>query len=533
MPDPMSGGSRLPRSAPIDEGIAPGLLVDFFRGLRRRGLSLDSLMIARHGRVVAEKWWWPHSPDQVHTLHSATKSITGTAAGFALAEGLLRLDDLVVDFFPNELPRQVSPDLAAMRVRDLLTMRTGHASGISGATWRGIPTSWIREFLAEPVTEPPGTRFVYSSATSHVLGAAVAVAAGQDMLAYLTPRLFEPLRISDVIWDRDPEGYRTGGNGLSLRTEDFLSYGQLHLQDGRWNGRQVLPDGWVRQATHRHVPEAVAGVWDGRRFVGGPGDSSPGPAEGYGYHLWLGADGSYNAGGIFGQYCIVAPELDLVLGMTGSIGEWKHRDVPELVSSELLARVDEPREDWRSAEVLEDWERELRVGVHPPGEPVQARQVPAGSCWRYRTEPNELSVRRLEFDFTADHVDFVQTDDSGTHRVRCGLSGWSRTSSSIPSGRLHHSYQADDMPLSTRAWWRGPTELILTWHFVGTPFTDTVECLFGDDGRLDLRRRVNVNTGSTELPPLSGRSARPAPSAAPHPAARSDEVRTGGQASSS
>ncbi|MCU1615936.1 MAG: Beta-lactamase class [Frankiales bacterium] len=505
MPDPIGRRSRLPRSTPMQEGLAPGLLVDFLRGFRRRGLSLDSLMIARHGRVVVEKWWWPHSPEQVHTLHSATKSITGTAAGFALAEGLLRLDDRVVDFFPDQLPRHVSPYLTAMRVRDLLTMRTGHASGISGATWRTIPTSWIREFLDEPVAERPGKRFVYSSATSHVLGAAVAVAAGQDLLAYLTPRLFGPLGISDVIWDRDPEGYRTGGNGLSLRTEDFLAYGQLHLQDGRWNGRQVLPQGWVRQATHRHVVQAAAGVWDGQRFVGGGADDSPGPTEGYGYHLWLGADGSYNAGGIFGQYCIVVPHLDLVLAMTGSIGEWKHRDVPDLVSIELLGRLDQARADWRSAEALERWQGELDAGAEPPQDPPQARQVPPGRCWRYRLEPNELSIRELRFEFAANHVTFVQTDDVGTHRVRCGLSAWSRTSTSIPSGRLHHFYQADDMPLSTRAWWHGPEELILTWHFVGTPFIDTVECLFGEDGSLELRRRVNVNTGSTELPSLFGR----------------------------
>lgn len=160
--------------------------------LAARGMRLHSLLVHRHGRTILDLWQWPHEPGLKHKIHSVTKSFTGAAVGFAEDEGLLRLDDPVVYYLGDKLPAEPGENLSRMRIRDLLTMQTGHRRGLSGATTRLRRSGWVDEFLEEPVIEPPGRVFLYSSTTSHVLSAIVQKASGQPVDEYLRPRLFDP-----------------------------------------------------------------------------------------------------------------------------------------------------------------------------------------------------------------------------------------------------------------------------------------------------------------------------------------------------
>src|SRR3546814_6469727 len=132
-------------------------------------------------------WRWPYSPDRLRMTHSRTKGFTPCAIGLRIDEGRLALSDRVANFFPEA---EIDPDTrqARMTVEDLLTMRSGHASEVSGSIWRGIATSWVREFLRIPVVYEPGTRHVYSSAASYMLSAIVTWITGDTIAAYLTPR---------------------------------------------------------------------------------------------------------------------------------------------------------------------------------------------------------------------------------------------------------------------------------------------------------------------------------------------------------
>ena len=187
--------------------------------------------------------------------HSLTKSFTATAIGLAVAEGRFALDDTVVSFFPEITAP--GPHLAAMTIRHLLTMSTGHATGIGGDVWRQIRTSWTDAFFKAPVPEPPGARMVYSSASSYMLSAILQRTTGERLHAYLATRLLEPLGIEGESWDVCPNGINPGGNGLSCRTEDMLKLAVLHLQRGRWDGRQILPEAWVSEALRPHLPAPV------------------------------------------------------------------------------------------------------------------------------------------------------------------------------------------------------------------------------------------------------------------------------------
>jgi CubicO group peptidase (beta-lactamase class C family) len=193
----------------------------------------------RHGKVIAEGWWDPYKPDLRHTLYSTSKSFTSTAVGFAVSEELLSVDDKVISYFPDQLPDSVSPFLADMTVKDLLTMSAGQSPDPTGVI-RSSGPEWVKSFLACPVNNEPGTTFLYNSMATYMLSAIVQKVTGEMVLDYLRPRLFEPLGIEGMNWEISPEGYNTGGWGLLLKTEDMAKFGQLYLQKGMWNDKQVI-----------------------------------------------------------------------------------------------------------------------------------------------------------------------------------------------------------------------------------------------------------------------------------------------------
>jgi CubicO group peptidase (beta-lactamase class C family) len=259
---------------------------------------MHSFMLVRHGHVVAEGWWQPESADKPRVLHSLSKSFTSTAVGFAVAEGKLSLDDPVLKFFPEDAPPEPSNNLKAMRVRDLLMMSTGHQDEPKFTP----DTPWVKSFLAHPVPHKPGTHFQYNTPATHLCAAIVQKVTGQTVLEYLKPRLFDPLGIDNPEWGVSPQGVTVGGWGLHIRTEDIAKFGQLYLQKGKWNGKQLIPESWIEQATARQTSTGSdpSRDWD----------------QGYGFQFWRCRHGAYRGDGAFGQFCIVLPEQDAVIAIT-------------------------------------------------------------------------------------------------------------------------------------------------------------------------------------------------------------------------
>jgi len=488
---------HLERCHPDDTGVDAEALTAFFDGIVARGYTLDSVMVAKAGRVLLEKWWWPAAPQTPHTLHSATKSLVGSAVGLAVAEGALTLQDKVVDLFPDALPTRVGDNLSRMTILDLLTMRSGNASGLSGATYRKSTGSLVRAFLAEPVPHEPGSVFTYSSASSHLLSVAVQRATGQRVADYLAPRLFEPLGIRSAQWDRDPEGISTGGNGLRMTTEDLLAFGMLHLADGLWHGRRVLPVGWVAEASRMHVSSADPGSWDGKRLVK-PAASAEDRESGYGYQFWVAGDGSYSAQGVFGQVCLVHPAGDFVVAVTSSFSDQEHPGLVEALRTGLVPILagDSP------AGVRHDLDQWQHDAVDPPDDLPGAE--PAGDVLgRYLPADDTQGVRWVEVTTDQEGVLVTAEDSRGVHSIRAAWRGWHPGRTGMYGDDLHHSYRFDDEPVLAHARWADPHTLDLRWLFPETPFRDTVELRFsGDD--LVLDRRTNANSGPTRLPSLHG-----------------------------
>lgn len=299
-----SGGSTsaqpLPRSTPEAQGVSSTAIRAFIETADREVDSMHSFMLLRHGQVVTEAWWEPESPDKPHVLWSLSKSFASTAVGMAVAEGKLSVDDVVSDFFPDAIPEKASANLRAMRVRDLLTMATGHQDEPSLRE----SDDWIKTFMNHPVPHKPGTHFRYNTPATFMQSAIVQKVTGQNLVEYLRPRLFEPLGIDPPRWDNNPQGIAIGGYGLYLRTEEIAKFGQLYLQRGRWQGRQLIPEAWVELATTKQVSNGSnpTSDWD----------------QGYGFQFWRCRHNAFRGDGKDGQFCVVLPEEDAVVVMTAN-----------------------------------------------------------------------------------------------------------------------------------------------------------------------------------------------------------------------
>lgn len=312
----VSLGADLPRSGPEAQGISSAAIQSFIESADKDIDSFHSFMLLRHGHVVAEGWWSPYNPDSPHALYSLSKSFTSTAVGLAIADGKLRLDDEVLKFFPEDAPRDPSANLKAMRVSDLLRMSTGQQAEPP----RTATQPWTKTFLAQPVPFKPGTHFLYNTSATYMLSAIVQKATGQTVLDYLKPKLFDPLGIEHPTWETSPQGISAGGYGLSIRTRDIASLGQLYLQKGKWQGKQLVPEAWVEAATARQTSNGSnpKSDWD----------------QGYGYQFWRSRNGAYRGDGAFGQYCIVLPEQDAVIAITSGVKDMQA--VLNLVWDKLL-----------------------------------------------------------------------------------------------------------------------------------------------------------------------------------------------------
>ena len=296
----------LQRSTPAAEGVDPAAVARFIDSLLAvPKTELHHVMVVRHGKVIAEAHPAPYRAEDAHTLYSCSKTFTSMAVGIAISENRLRLTDRVLSFFPEKAPAEISDNLAAMTVRDLIIMAAG-----SKPDWvmRNFESDWIKTWLNIPCTEKPGTLFQYDSMCSFMLSAIVQRVTGMTMLDYLKNHIFNDMHITDVDWQQSPDGINTGGWGLRLQTESLAKFGILLLNGGKWEGKQLVPSEWIAEASQAKINRPNVKPFDP------PLDTN----RGYCYHMWRSKrDGSFRADGAYGQFVVCIPDKDMVVVING------------------------------------------------------------------------------------------------------------------------------------------------------------------------------------------------------------------------
>ena len=292
----------------------------YFKAVDKEKQDIHSIMVVQHGQVLSATWRSEGQENVPHVLHSVSKTFTSTAVGLAISEGKLKLTDKLISFFPDKLPEVVSDNLKAITVRDLLTMNCGHDTDPTSSIRNVEGNDWAKAFLAYPVEHKPGTFYCYNSLGTYMLSAIVQIVTGEKVVDYLYPRLFQPLGIVKPRWDESPQGINTGGWGLYLKTEDLAKMGQLLLQGGKWNGRQLVPEEWIKEASSAQVPCQPAGMKPDMVERAGLTKENSDWVQGYGYQMWRCRHNAFRADGANGQYILVLPDQDAVIAVTANIG---------------------------------------------------------------------------------------------------------------------------------------------------------------------------------------------------------------------
>jgi hypothetical protein len=432
-------------------------------------------MFLRHGKVIAEGWWNPYKPGFKHTLYSTSKSFTATAIGFAVSEHLLSVDDKVISFFPNALPDTVGPFLSDMRVKDLLSMSAGQDPD---PTFKTVvsDSNWVKSFLAVPVVHEPGTKFLYNTLATYMLSAIVQKVTGEKVIDFLKPRLFEPLSIEGMDWEVDPKGINTGGWGLRLRTEDMAKFGQLFLQKGRWNDKQLLPVSWIDNATSLKIyqaPDAAQSRKDSSDWL-----------QGYCYQMWRCRHNCYRADGAFGQYIIVMPDEDAVIAITSETGDMQ--DELNLVWEYLLPAIKPGKlsENSSLSEVLRKQLASLELPLPVTGNSSSVISQISGKTFLFETNKIHLTGMNLQFKDSICQVSIGI--DSSIHKFSFGSGHWINGETSMLGPNLlfdakaYHVGLPPDKVAGSFSWKEDKT-LELVMRYIESPHTETIVCKFDKD----------------------------------------------------
>jgi CubicO group peptidase (beta-lactamase class C family) len=478
--DPGSGLLVLPRSEPERQGVTPEGISRFLAAIQASGQEFHSLMILRHGHVIAEGWWHPYSSEHRQQLYSLSKSFAGTAIGFAVSEGLLSVEDPVISFFKEELPDPISDNLAALKVKHLLSMSVGHArDSIQIIEKSPARTPWAKTFLGLPVEFQPGSRFLYNSGASFMLSAIIKKRTGQTAHEYLKPRLYDPLQIVGATWTENPDGINMGASHLRIRTEDIAKFGQLYLQNGIWKGRKVLSKDWVAAASTKHIES-------------GKNDSSWG--YGYGYQFWLNPPGGYRADGAFGQFSMILPQQDAVVAITSQSIDTK--TTMQIVWDHLLPEMKDGRIRSGNRALQQQLKKELASLAHePPKMATHSSLEPSIAGKKFMLEQNPFNAKSVSFGFEQDKCLFTLTEEGKPDLlITGGMNSWIRAGNRKPSPHSLFSLRRIDFDsiVAASATWVNDHKLLLTWRFIETVHGDSITCIFDDDS-IVLKFLFSVN----------------------------------------
>jgi CubicO group peptidase (beta-lactamase class C family) len=466
--------SHFQHTSPELQGMASSAILRFVEELERQVHEIHSFMLLRHGSVIAEGWWSPYRPEHPHMLFSLSKSFTSTAVGLAIAEKHFSIDDAVLSFFPQEMPAEPGDFLAGLRVRHLLSMNTGQAADTWAYMVNRPDGNWIKGFFEVPVVHAPGTYFLYNTGATYMLSAIVQKITGMKLVDYLTPRLFEPLGIEQAAWDESSQGITIGGIGLRIKTEDIARFGQLYLQKGLWRGRRLLSEAWVTEATAAQVPNGNGGQSDW--------------TQGYGYQFWRCRHGAYRGDGVFGQYCIVMPEQDAVLAITGGMEVLDAQQPLDLVWELLLPAM-------QAAPLPDDSDGQAILAKKLAGLallPVQgkaasplASQISGRMYW---VGQNERKIETITLDFSEPGCLVRIKTAVGEETLSCGYGVWQPGQTTL----FNDAWISGVTPVVASGAWTAEDNFTMIVRLYETPFFHTLVFYFAGYEML-VEARVNVS----------------------------------------
>jgi len=456
------------QSTPEAQGIDSHSLIRALSRVRDEGINLHSLIMVRNGHVIVEAYVHPYDEDTLHDVKSVSKSVLSALVGIAREEGILNsLDQTVSAYFPEYISDDMDARKRSITLRHLLTMTSGLDLDENGPIMDGIFASdnWVEATFARPMSEDPGQRFLYSTLLTHTMSGILTRASGQSLLELSNRSLFGPLGITGIQWKQGPKGYYRGGFGLFMTPRDMAKFGLLFLNQGRWNGEQIVPTEWVLESTRDHMAGIEAD-------------------DGYGYWWWrvgsfwsrLVGDYGYMAAGWGGQRISVFRRWDMVVVATFADPEGFGKLFDDFDISSISDNPLPP-----NPEALQALEALVRGLQYPTPDPVPdlpplAREI-SGRIYLLEGVDRPSPFKDIAFDFTRpDRSTMTIGTDKGTYRLAVGLDGLYRTTPTDRLGRMPR-----DNRIAVRGRWTGDQSFAMDYMDVGDPNHVGMDVSFSED----------------------------------------------------
>ncbi|MGB5194655.1 MAG: serine hydrolase [Polyangiales bacterium] len=396
--------------------------------------------------LILDAYFYPYLGEQPHDIASVTKSVTSTLVGIAVDRGLLQLDQGMLEFFSGIAPAPAGDGKEDIELSHLLTMSSGlecgYREGEQELYEMKAAEDYVKYALELPMAATPGDAFAYCSPGSHLLSAMVSTVAQQTTHAFAEENLFAPLGISESVWPEDPQGVNHGWGDLQLYPRDMARIGQLFLDDGQWNGTQIVSPEWVEEATKAFMTVDTDGT-------------------GYGFQWWILSgdfEGLYEARGRGGQAIIVWPDTNIIAVFTGR-GIDVRNDIAPLLAAAMKsddALTPNPGAQARLEAAI------AKAKEPPPAQPIPDLPPMAGKVSGnvYRLEPNQFDVQCISLDFRSPaDVVFTLTVSEGTFDLPVGMDGVPRVSESGPTG----------IPVGVTGEWTAPIVFEMAYDEVAGP----------------------------------------------------------------
>jgi CubicO group peptidase (beta-lactamase class C family) len=308
--DPVDDSASWKISAPEAQGMSSS-------GLERASTAIaalpytSSFLVIRHGSLVFERYYHGSAKNQSNNVHSASKSIWGAAFGIAIDQGRIPgADATIASILPSRYVGMMSAETKTIKVRDLLTMTSGiRWQEDASENWIERTSDWVGAILKLPRAAKPGAKFNYSTGDTHLSSAVLTSAIGTTACEFTHRNLLAPMGVVAEHWGRDPQGYFSGGYNFYVTPRELAKFGLLYLQEGRWNGRQLVPAAWVRTSMTKQV--------------------DAGAPYGFGHGFWLRDIAGHQvamAWGFGGQMIYIVKDLDLVVVMTTNTRKFDQDD---------------------------------------------------------------------------------------------------------------------------------------------------------------------------------------------------------------
>lgn len=394
---------------PEEVGIQSEHVKNFIDKLDAYNLAMHSIIVIRHGKVVAETYYAPYQADTFHRMFSVTKSFTALAIGLLEEEGKLSLDDKIVDHFPEKLPSEgVHPYIAEITIRDMLLMSTAHQR----TTYKRTPDDdWVKSFFVIEPSHVPGTVFSYDTSSSHNLAALVEKLSGMSLLDYLRTKFLDEIGFSqDAYVITDPMGIAQGGSGLMATPMDLAKVAWVVMKEGAYQGKQYLPKKYIQDAVRKQIDTSVRG-------------NSIDERQGYGYQIWQVRNNGYAMLGMGGQFAVCFPEQDLLLVTTADIQEHSFGGtvIFDAFFTEIFNNLsDQPlpvnEQAWiKAKEIME------KVAIKPLSGIENTALASNINQREYVFEQNPMGLEKLKLEFKQNKGKLSYTNKSGSQQLVFGM----------------------------------------------------------------------------------------------------------------